>query len=434
MSITKSFEDELQTFFKYELAPHPLSLFDAIGMRKTQKSAICDCFQCVNVEIDNTNTTHIIDGGYLLHRVDIKVAEQRRRTTKISLSSDVLFDRFMTVSTNQQQFLANTHKKSRFISMLSEELKAADIFVKQVNNDADVLVIETALEKFNTNTTIVVGEDVDLLIILTARIPTDRIIYFLKPGKAQIKTKMYSSQSLTSYTKCQAHMSFLHAITGCDTTSAFFKRGKTKVFKLFEKRHDLIDCAEVFTNIGSSPDIILTNGTRFLLAMYGAPKKIDSIDKHRFLSFVKNTRSNKRVQLSCLPQTSAAAYQHLYRVYYQVQVWLDNELDPENWGWVLKDKSLEPIQTLFLPTPEKLLNTIFCNCKKGCNYNYFCKKGGLFCSQVCSNCQGKSCSNIESNTTDEDTYDINEEISDPSFFLEQSIEIQQQGGEEESEE
>ncbi|GBM34396.1 hypothetical protein AVEN_124090-1 [Araneus ventricosus] len=69
MSITKSFEDEFQAFFKYELALYPLSLFYAIGMRKTQKSAIYDCFQCVNVEIDNTNTTYIIDGGYLLYRV-----------------------------------------------------------------------------------------------------------------------------------------------------------------------------------------------------------------------------------------------------------------------------------------------------------------------------------------------------------------------------
>ncbi|GBM47465.1 hypothetical protein AVEN_153682-1 [Araneus ventricosus] len=69
MSITKSFEDELQTFFKYELALYPLSLFDATGMCKTQKSTIYDCFQRTNVEVDNTNTTYIIDGGYLLHRV-----------------------------------------------------------------------------------------------------------------------------------------------------------------------------------------------------------------------------------------------------------------------------------------------------------------------------------------------------------------------------
>ncbi|GBN61818.1 hypothetical protein AVEN_137511-1 [Araneus ventricosus] len=136
----------------------------------------------------------------------------------MSSSSDVLFDRFMTVPTNRQQFLANTHNKYRFISMRSQKLKGDDIFVKQANHDADVLINETALEKFNTNTTIVVAEDFDLLIILTARTPTERINYFLKSGKAQIETKMYSSQSLTSYPKCQAHILFLHAITGSDTT------------------------------------------------------------------------------------------------------------------------------------------------------------------------------------------------------------------------
>lgn len=68
MSITKTFEDELEKFFEYELAHYPLSLFDAIGMRKTQKSSIYDCFKCVNIEIDNTNTIYIID-GYIFYIV-----------------------------------------------------------------------------------------------------------------------------------------------------------------------------------------------------------------------------------------------------------------------------------------------------------------------------------------------------------------------------
>ncbi|GBM86436.1 hypothetical protein AVEN_108448-1 [Araneus ventricosus] len=78
MSITKSFEDEFQTLFEYELAPYPLSLFYAIGMRKTQKSAIYDCFQCVNVEIDNTNTTYIINGGYVgINASDVNITKGR---------------------------------------------------------------------------------------------------------------------------------------------------------------------------------------------------------------------------------------------------------------------------------------------------------------------------------------------------------------------
>lgn len=101
---------------------------------------------------------------------------------------------------------------------------------------------------------------------------------------------------------------------------------------------------------------------------------MESIDKYRYLSFVKNTRNNKRVQLSCLPPTSASTYQHLFRVFYQVQVWLGNDLNPEDWGWKLMNNSLEPIQTLLPPAPEKLLNTIFCNCKKGCTNNCGCRK------------------------------------------------------------
>ena len=51
---------------------------------------------------------------------NIKAAEQRCRTTKTS--SDIIFDQFMEVPANQQQFLANIHNKSSFISMLSDKL------------------------------------------------------------------------------------------------------------------------------------------------------------------------------------------------------------------------------------------------------------------------------------------------------------------------
>nr|XP_036231797.1 uncharacterized protein LOC118683407 [Bactrocera oleae] len=270
-----------------------------------------------------------------------------------------------------------------------EQLTAENISVKQANNDADVLIVETAIELFNmTSVTIVVGEDVDLLVLLTARTPTEQIIYFFKPGKAQHQCEVYSSKSLSTFVKCQNHVLFLHAITGCDTASAFYRRGKTTVFKMFEKQ-DLLQCAEVFKNSNCTPEDVITNGIRFLLAMYGAPKKTTCLDKLRYACFVKNTRNKKKV-------------------YYQVQVWLGNQLDPKDWGWKLVKNTLEPVQTLFPPAPEKLLNTIFCNCKKGCNAKCGCKKVGLFCSLACTHCQGRSCSNFESPII-EDSYDTNEE-------------------------
>jgi len=110
------------------------------------------------------------------------------------------------------------------------------------------------------------------LVLLTARTPSDKIIYFLKPGKAQQQSKIYSSKSLSAFPKCQNHILFLHAVTGCDTTSAFFRRGKRSVLKLFEKQ-GLVDCADVFKESTSTPQAVITSGIRFLLSIYGAPKK-----------------------------------------------------------------------------------------------------------------------------------------------------------------
>lgn len=205
---------------------------------------------------------------------------------------------------------------------------------------------------------------------------------------------------------------------------------------MFEKQ-DLVQCAEVFKKSNSTPQEVITNGIRFLLSMYGAPKKTTCLDKFRYACFVKNTRNKKQVQLACLPPTSVAAHQHLFRVYYQVQVWLGYQLDPKDWGWKLVDNTLEPVQTLLPPAPEKLLNTIFCNCKKGCSAKCGCKKVGLFCSLACTNCQGRSCSNVESPTI-EDSFDINEETCDTSllrqFTCTQNEEEEEQGEEEDQEE
>ncbi|CAH0552841.1 unnamed protein product [Brassicogethes aeneus] len=155
---------------------------------------------------------------------------------------------------------------------------------------------------------------------------------------------------------------------------------------------------------GASGEEVITNGIRFLLSICGAPKKTTCFHTYRYACFVKNSKSKKQVQLACLPPTSMAAYQHLFRVYYQVQVWLGYQVEPKDW-----------VQTLLPPAPEKLLNTIFRNCKKGCSAKSGCKKVGLFYSLACTNCQGRSCSNVESPTV-KDSFNSNEVTCDTSLL------------------
>ncbi|GFS69887.1 uncharacterized protein TNCV_3101891 [Trichonephila clavipes] len=109
----------------------------------------------------------------------------------------------------------------------------------------------------------------------------------------------------------------------------------------------------------------------------------NSIDNLHYTQFIKSTKINKPVQLSNLPSTSASGHQQINHVYYQVQTWLVNDLEPQEWGWILRDEFLEPITTILLPAPDELLNTIFCNCKNGCGLCCGCGKSGLQCSSAC---------------------------------------------------
>ena len=126
---------------------------------------------------------------------------------------------------------------------------------------------------------------------------------------------------------------------------------------------------------------------------------------YQYLSFAKSTTFNTAVKLQSLPPTTAAAQQHLYHVYYQIQTWLGKDIDPQQWGWILNNNILEPVTTLLPPAPDSILNTIFCNCTKGCGANCGCRKIGLSCSIVCGNCHGQSCLNAMPEASAANTFD-----------------------------
>lgn len=63
-------------------------------------------------------------------------------------------------------------------------------------------------------------------------------------------------------------------------------------------------------------------------------------------------------------------------------------MEPQVWGWSMRNDFLEPIMTILPPAPEDLLNTIFCNCKSGCGSRCGCRKAGLQCSLACGQRNG----------------------------------------------
>lgn len=434
----------------------PLSLFDETGqMRKTKKSILYDIFPSSpnTFNILDENIAIVVDGGFLMHRVvwpsnvkygsifecyltyvkrhyganctvifdgytnsnnNIKSAERHRRQN-INKSTDVFINESMDVQTSQEKFLSNDQNKIRLIAILTEKFLNSGVGVIQAEDDADTLIVQTAIQKTqNYRKVIVIGEDIDLIVLLLTLSTTqsDQIV-FLKPGRGKTETRFYSIQTLKEkFQNMIPHFMFIHALSGCDTTSSIFQQGKLKYVKTFQKHSKLQDSLLIFNNESSSADDILSVGQEFLLKLFNAPKFITSLNQYRHYVFNKTVASNKKqVQLSRLPPTTDSAKQHIFRAYLQVQLWRGNVLNPLDWGWEKYGNTIRPIFTKKPPAPESLLTVISCACTKMCEQNCGCRKAGMKCSVICKHCQGSTCLN-SSLIIDEDEVIFEETLED----------------------
>lgn len=150
---------------------------------------------------------------------------------------------------------------------------------------------------------------------------------------------------------------FLHAMTGYDTTSALYRQGKKKAFKLLLKHPDLKKCVEVLNDPSSSECSITSAGEKFLLVLYGAPRTTSCLNKHGYHCFMKAVAKcpiHTKLQLASLPPTSAATKEQSMRVYLQVQQWLGCDLPPTEWCWDLVNVQLHPNLTHKSPAQDTL--------------------------------------------------------------------------------
>jgi len=230
----------------------------------------------------------------------------------------------MDVITTQEKSLSNTENKIRLITMLTEKLTSG-ILVHRAENDADLLIVNTAIRNPDDNIQVVViGEDIDLLILLLTLSPPKNTIIFEKPGRGKIETRSYAVGSLKEHFKnVIQYFMFIHAIGGCYTTSASFKQGKIKHLKTVQKHPELHDSLLIFNNESSSQEEIERAGEKYLLTLYKAPAHIISLNKLKHDIFQKT-----QVQVARLPPTIDGAREHLHRVYLQIQLWRGNKLDP----------------------------------------------------------------------------------------------------------
>jgi hypothetical protein len=187
---------------------------------------------------------------------------------------------------------------------------------------------------------------------------------------------------------------FIHAFSGCDTTSRIYGIGKGAFFKKTLTDVYLRQQASAFFGSHSIHEEVEKAGKEIFKLVFNG-KKQESLNHLRFRKFVMKANTGSTcVQVQCLPPTEAAARFHSFRVYLQVQTWIGNELNPVEWGWCLKGNKLIPVKTDLAAAPARLLKVIRCSCKVNCeSRRCTCKKHGLQCSYACGECRGIDCSN-----------------------------------------
>ena len=327
----------------------------------------------------------VVFDGY--HGASTKDEAHRRRTGN-AVGAPVSVSKEMRLTMSKKTFLGNASNKQGLINLLAGEMVKEGITVEHADGDADYKICMSACQSATTKPTVVVAEDSDVFQLLVHHADTAVRKLYMKMSKQSVCITTLKKKMDPSLSEA---LLFLHAISGCDTTSRPHGIGKVSVLKKYTA---LKTCACIFMSSSSSKKDVEKAGEEAMLVMYNCTKSANLTSARVEKFQVKVATSAGYVKPEKLPPTTDAASQHSLRTYHQVQAWLGHDLSPEDWGWAASADGLVPIRMTRPAAPEELLRTIKCNCggrcdKKTCT----CRKNGLHCTPACGQCKGIACLN-----------------------------------------
>ena len=191
--------------------------------------------------------------------------------------------------------------------------------------------------------------------------------------------------------KCKV-LPMFHALTGCDTVSAFAGRGKRTAWAVWESFPELTNAlSEVSYDQADIPESCMSTISRFVILMYDRASTCNDINLARRKLFAKKGRP-----LESIPPTYHALVQHVRRAVYQGSLCWGQVFQaqpqlpcPSEWGWEkTSEGQFKPIWTT-LPEAAKICNELTrCGCTKRCTGRCRCKKSSLPCTSLCA-CDGE---------------------------------------------
>ncbi len=191
--------------------------------------------------------------------------------------------------------------------MLSHYLQLAGCLTEHAEEDADLLIAQTAVQSAATKNTVLVADDTDLVIMLCYYADPDGFdlsMQFSTRGTTK-KNRIWDikvTQSELGADICN-NILFIHAILGCDTTSRLYGLGKGLSMKRFTSSALFRDKAEQFCKKDATVDDVIDAGEAALVCPYNG-KEGDTLDGLRYAKLCDKVATNKvHIRPQILPPT-----------------------------------------------------------------------------------------------------------------------------------
>ncbi len=188
----------------------------------------------------------------------------------------------------------------------------------------------------------------------------------------------------------------VHAITGCDTVSYLFGKGKVSAVSTMMKNDTDL---HVLGDPDASTQQVISAGHEFISMLYQSKHYPITMIRLRYEIFISRKDTPK---IKCLPPTDIALVKHIERAHLQTMIWKSaDQRDPPDvdiatFGWEIRNGIPTPVTGVDVVAPADLMKVIACTCgtadpcaRSRCS----CKTAGVSCTSFCK-CMGiESCHN-----------------------------------------
>jgi hypothetical protein len=291
--------------------------------------------------------------------------------------------------------------------LLKCQFEANGIQVREAVEDADTLIVATALQlAVSSSNVVVVTNDTDVLLLLMHHFKSSMCDMYMhsevsgRHGRVSnlIPIRQLCQKAGDLVCRC---ILVIHAISGCDTTSALFGIGKRSAYRKLKSMPKIVELTEILSNAKSLDKQVSAAGQQMVLCLYGASngETLNAL-RHRLYMHFTVTRSTI-VKPEKLPPTEHSCDLHVKRVHLQALQWesLSTEgHDAERFGWRLVNNQYTPIASTMAAAPDDLLKLVRCSCKNESRNQCAtalcsCFNVSLRCVAACKNCVGLCCNN-----------------------------------------